>query len=95
MPLAVTFDARWHSVIKECGKQSLKYEARKYLNFMSSVLFGYFGSASIVLLTKSAKLIKGVKILHSACSGRLDIAELYFSTPINIIEIAIFGRLRI
>ena len=59
---------------------------------MGRVVCGYFGSASIILLTKSVKIIKCAKVCHSVCSGGLDVAELCASAPINMVEIAIFGR---
>ena len=90
--MSVTFVGGWRSVVKECGKQSLKYGGRKFLGAATGVVCGYFGSASIVLITKSVKIIKCAKICHSVCSGGLDATELYLSTPIHIAEIAIFGR---
>jgi hypothetical protein len=90
--LVVTFGGGWSSVIKEAGKQTLKYGGRKALGCITGVVCGYFGSASIILLTKAAKVIKCAKICHSACSGGLDVAELCASAPINILEIGIFGR---
>ena len=38
------------------------------------------------------KIIKCAKVYYSACSGVLDVAELCASAPINMVEIAIFGR---
>lgn len=90
--LVTTFGGGWSAVIKEAGKQSLKYGGRKALGCITGVVCGYFGSASIVLITKSAKIIKGAKICHSVCSGGLDVAELCASAPINLVEIVIFGR---
>ena len=90
--LATTFGGGWSSVMKEAGKQSLKYGGRKALGCITGVVCGYFGSASILLITKSTKIIKCAKVCHSACSGSLDVAELCASAPINMIEIAIFGR---
>ena len=90
--LVATFGGGWSSVVKEAGKQTLKYGGRKALGFITGVVCGYFGSASIILLTKSAKVIKCAKVCHSACSGGLDVAELCASAPINILEIGIFGR---
>ena len=90
--LAATFVGGWSSVVKEAGKQTLKYGGRKALACMTGVVCGYFGSASIILITKSAKVVKCAKICHSACSGGLDVAELCASAPINILEIGIFGR---
>lgn len=77
---------------KEAGKQTLKYGSRKALGYITGVVCGYFGSASIILITKSAKIVKCAKICHSVCSGGLDVAELCASAPINILEIGIFGR---
>ena len=90
--LAATFGGGWTSVIKEAGKQSLKYGSRKALGSITGIICGYFGSASIILVTKSLKVIKGAKICHSLCSGTMDVAELCASAPIHIVEIAIFGR---
>jgi hypothetical protein len=90
--LVATFGVGWSSVVKEAGKQTLKYGGRKALGCITGVVCGYFGSASIILLTKSAKVIKCAKVCHSACSGGLDVAELCASAPINILEIGIFGR---
>jgi len=90
--LATTFGGGWISVMKEAGKQSLKYGGRKALGCMTGVVCGYFGSASIILITKSTRIIKCAKICHSACSGSLDVAELCASAPINMVEILIFGR---
>ena len=90
--LTATFGSGWSSVIKEASKQTLKYGGRKALGCITGVVCGYFGSASIVILTKAKKVIKYAKICHSVCSSGLDVAELCASTPINIVEIAIFGR---
>jgi len=90
--MAVTFGGGWQSVLKEAGKQSLKYGGRKALGAASAVVCGYFGSISVILITKSGKIIKYAKICHSVCSGGLDIAELCASTPIHALEILIFGR---
>ena len=90
--MTVTFGGGWRSVIKEAGKQSLKYGGRKALGAVTGIVCTYFGSASILLITKSAKVIKSAKVCHSVCSGGLDIAELCATAPINGIEIFIFGR---
>lgn len=90
--LVTTFGGGWSSVVKEAGRQTLKYGGRKALGCITGVVCGYFGSASIILITKSAKVVKYAKICHSACSGCLDVAELCASAPINILEIGIFGR---
>ena len=90
--LATTFVGGWSSVIKEAGKQTLKYSGRKALGCITGVICGYFGSASIILVTKSARIVKCAKVCHSVCSGSLDVAELCASAPINMVEIAIFGR---
>lgn len=90
--LVGTFGAGWSSVMKDAGKHALRYGGRKALGCITTVVCGYFGSASIVLITKSAKVIKCAKMCHSACSGGLDVAELCASAPINMIEIVIFGR---
>ena len=90
--LVATFGGGWSSVVKEAGRQTLKYGGRKALGCITGVVCGYFGSASIILLTKSTKIIKCAKICHSACSGGLDVAELCASAPINLLEIGIFGR---
>ena len=90
--MTATFGGGWFSVIKEASKQTLKYGKRKALGCVTGVVCGYFGSASIVLLTKSAQIVKCAKICHSVCSGGLDMAELCASAPINLVEIAIFGR---
>ena len=68
------------------------YGGRKALGAATGVVCGYFGSAAVVLVTKSAKIIKCAKICHSVCSGGLDVAELCATTPIHVVEIAIFGR---
>ena len=78
--------------MKEAGKQTLKYGGRKALGCLTVVVCGYLGSASIILLTKSVKIVKCAKLCHSVCSGSLDVTELCASAPINIVEIAIFGR---
>jgi hypothetical protein len=90
--LAATFGGGWSAVMKEAGKHTLKYGGRKALGCITGVVCGYFGSASVVLLTKSAKVVKCAKVCHSVCSGGLDVAELCASAPINMVEIAIFGR---
>lgn len=90
--LSTTFGGGWASVMKEAGKHSLKYGGRKALGCITGVICGYFGSASIILLTKSTRIIKCAKVCHSACSGGLDVAELCASAPINMVEILVFGR---
>ena len=90
--LGATFGGGWAAVMKEASKQSLKYGGRKALGCISGVICGYFGSASIILITKSTKIIKGAKVCHSVCSGVLDVAELFAAAPINMVEIFIFGR---
>jgi hypothetical protein len=90
--LTTTFGGGWAAVIKEAGKQSLKYGGRKALGCITGVVCGYFGSAALVLVTKSTRIIKCAKICHSVCSGVLDVAELCASAPINMVEILIFGR---
>ena len=90
--LVGTFGGGWSSVVREAGKHTLKYGGRKALGCITGVVCGYFGSASIILITKSAKIIKCAKVCHSICSGGLDVAELCASAPINILEIGIFGR---
>ena len=90
--MTVTFGGGWRSVIKEAGNQSLKFGGQKALGALTAIVCTYFGSASILLITKSTKVIKCAKICHSVCSGGLDIAELCATTPINAIEILIFGR---
>jgi hypothetical protein len=90
--LVATFGGGWYSIVKEAGKQTLKYGGQTQLGCITWVVCGYFNSASIVILTKSTKLIKYAKVCHSVCSGGLDLAELCASAPINILEIGIFGR---
>ena len=90
--LVATFGGGWSSVVKEAGRQTLKYGGRKALGCITVVVSGYFGSASIILITKSAKVVRYAKICHSACSGGLDVAELCALAPINILEILVFGR---
>jgi len=90
--LVATFGGGWASVVKEAGKQTLKYGGRKALGCITGVVCGYFGSASFIILTKSKKIVKYAKVCHSACSGGLDVAELCASAPINLLEIGIFGR---
>ena len=90
--MVTTFGGGWSAVIKEAKKHTLKYGGRKALGCITWVVCGYLGSTSIVLITTSTKIIKGAKICHSVCSGGLNVAELCASAPINIIEIAIFGR---
>lgn len=90
--LASTFGGGWAAVINEAKNQSLKYGGRKALGCISGLICGYFGSASLVLVTKSTKVIKCAKICHSVCSGGLDVAELCAATPIHIVEIFVFGR---
>ena len=90
--LTATFGGGWSSVIKEAGKQTLKCGGRKALGCITGVICGYFGSASIILVTKSAKVVQFAKVCHSACSGGLDVAGLCASAPINMVEIGIFGR---
>ena len=90
--LVATFGGGWSFIVKEAGKQTLKYGGRKALGCITGVVCGSFGSASIILITKSAKIVKCAKICHSACSSGLNVAELCASTPINILEIGIFGR---
>ncbi len=50
--LLTTFGAGWASVVKEAGKQSLKYGGKKGLGCITGVVCGYFGSAAVVLITK-------------------------------------------
>ncbi len=64
--LVTTFGGGWSSVMKEAGKHCLRYGGRKALGCITGVVCGYFGSASIVLVTKSTKIIKCAKICHSA-----------------------------
>lgn len=90
--LVTTLGGGWASVVKEAGKHCLQYGGRKALGCVSGVICGYVGSASIILITKSTRIIKCAKVCHSACSGGLDVAELCASAPINMIEILIFGR---
>ena len=90
--LIATFVGGWASVVKEAGKQTLRYGGRKALGCVTGVFCGYVGSASIILITKSVKIVKCAKVCHSVCSGGLDMAELCASAPINIVEIGIFGR---
>ena len=90
--MVTTFGGGWTSVMKKAGKHSLTYGGRKALGCISGVVCGYFGSASIILITKSTKIIKGAKICHSVCSSGLDVAELCASAPINMVEILVFGR---
>ena len=72
--LATTFGGGWSSIIKGAGKQSLKYQGRKVLGCITWVVSGYFGSASILLITESTKVIRYAKICHSLCSSGLDAA---------------------
>ena len=72
--LITTFSGGWSFVIEEANKQTLKYGGRKALDYITGVVCGYFGSASIILITKSAKIAKFVKICHSACSCGFDVA---------------------
>ena len=90
--LVSTFGGVWSSFVKEAGKQTLKYGDRKALGCITGVVCGYFGSASIILFTKSAKGIKCAKICHSACFGGFNIAQFCASAPINILKIGIVGR---
>ncbi len=90
--LITTFGGGWTSVMKEAGKHCLKYGERKALGCLTGVICGYFGSAPIILITKSTRIIKCAKVCHSACSACLDVAELCASAPINMVEILIFGR---
>ena len=68
----------------------MKYGARKSLGCISTVVSTYFATAFIVFLIKSTKIVKNAICIHSLCSRGLDIAEFYFSTPINIFKISIF-----
>lgn len=90
--LLVTFGAGWRSVIKEAGKQTLRYGSRKALGFVTSVVCGYFCSVSVCVITNSTKIVKAAKCCHSICSGGLDFAELCAACPMHVVEIAIFGR---
>lgn len=90
--ITITFGKSWRSVIKEAEKQSLKYDGRKALGAVTGLVCTYFGSATVVLITKSTRIIKCAKICHSVCSGGLDIAELCATMPIHAFEIIIFGR---
>jgi len=90
--LIATFGGGWLSIGKEASKQTLKYVSRKVIGCLTVVVCGYFGSASIILVTKSVKVIKFAKVCHSACSGSLAVAELCASAPINILEIGILVR---
>jgi len=62
------------------------------LGLITGIVCRYFDSASIILITKSAKIVKRTKICHSTCSGILDVAELYDSILINLLETEIFRR---
>ena len=62
--LTITFEAGWISVIKEASKQILMYGSRKVLGAISGVVFGYLGTTSIVLITKSAKIVKYAKVCY-------------------------------
>ena len=90
--MVVTFGGGWWSVMIEASKQTLRYGGRKALGAATGLVCGYFGSTSIILVTKSVKVVKCAKICHELCSGGLDIAELCATTPIHLVEIAIFGR---
>lgn len=48
--------------------------------------------ASIILFTKSAKVIEYTKVYHLDCFSGFDLAKFYASALINILEIGIFGR---
>ena len=63
--ITVTFRGSWRSGIKEAGKQSLKYGGRKALRAVTGIVCTYFGLASILLITKSTKVIKCAKVCHS------------------------------
>ena len=83
--LIATFGGGWASVVKEAGRQTLKYGGQKVLGCLTALVCGYFSFASIVLITKSVKIVKYAKVCHSACSSGLDVVELCISGPINII----------
>ena len=76
--MGTTFDVSWSSVIKEAGKQSLKYSGRTALGFIIGIVCKYFGYLSVILLTKSSKIIKCGKICHSICSSGRDIGNFVF-----------------
>lgn len=84
--LVATFINGCSSIVKEADKHTLKYGGQKALGFISGVICEYFGSASSILIIKSAK------IFHSVFSGVLNVVEFCASTPINMLEIKIFGR---
>ena len=90
--LLATFVDSWTSVVKEVTKQTLKYGGRKALSYITTLVCGYFGSASIILITKSTKVVKYAKTCHSICFDGFNIAELCASAPINMLEIAIFEK---
>ena len=90
--LTATFVGGWSAVINEARKQTLKYGGRKALGCITGVICGYFGSAAIIIITKALKVLRCAKVCHSVCSGGLDVAELCAAAPINMVEIAIFGR---
>ena len=90
--LTASFGSGWSSVLKESSKQTRKYGGRKALSYITGVVCGYFGSAAVILVWKSAKIVKCAKVCHSVCSGGLDVEELCASAPSHIVEIVIFGR---
>ena len=90
--LLATFVDSWTSVVKEVTKQTLKYGGRKALSYITTLVCGYFGSASIILIIKSTKAVKYAKTCHSICFDGFNIAELCASAPINMLEIAIFEK---
>lgn len=53
----MNFGVGWKSVIIKAGNQSLKYVGRRELGVITDVVCGYYGSAAVVLVTNSAKVI--------------------------------------
>lgn len=43
-------------------------------------------------MTKSANAIKFGKFCHSICYGGLDVAELCYLAPVNVLKIKTFGQ---
>jgi hypothetical protein len=64
----VTFGGSWRTVAKEAIKQTLKYGEHKALGCITGVVCGYFGSAAIIVITNSAKVVKFSKCCHSIYS---------------------------
>lgn len=82
-------------MVKKASRQSLKYGGRKAFKCTIGIICGYFGSVSIIPVTKSTIVVKCAGVCHLICPEGLDVVKLCVLAPINMIEITISERLAI